>query len=352
MNKTRVILLTASFGKGHNIIAKNLKEEINKNLNIDCEIVDYMKLYGKNIELIATSIYNLTREFLPTLYDIRYKYLTDLKTRNLFDRMALRAIKKKLKGDITNTIFISLFPNATVGLSNIKCKAKYTITTDYGEIHKEWFNKNIDGYFVATLKIKNKLLEYGFSENKIYVTGIPIGKEFYNKKKRRHMKNIDPLKKTILMMGGGDGVFNSPIKILKRLSVHYNIIFIAGSNKVLKDKVEKLKINNVITIGYTNRIKNYIDQSDVVISKAGGISLTEFAVSKIPIVLYKKTTGQEKGNINYFIENNACVLVDDLEDLDRTIYDIFNNKIKVNTNLIDTKTPAIDKIIDIIRKQL
>lgn len=356
MKKTKIAILTANFGKGHNIISGNLREEIKKQLGIDAIIVDYFKLYNLYIDKIASKWYRMVTQNFPLIYKIEYSLFVnrDGASKEKSSMIALSNLKKIIGENFSNVIIISVFPNATLGTAKIKCKKKYTIVTDYG-IHKRWIAKNIDGYFVANKEIQDILIKNKIKKNTIHVTGIPIAKIFYKKLNRTKLKkefNITNNRKTILIMGGGDGVLKDPIKIVKTLHKKYNIIFAVGTNKRLKSRIDNLKFKNCITIGFTDKIKELIDISDIVISKAGGISITEFAVSHIPIVIYKVTPGQEYDNIKYFLKNNACLVVKNITELKKGIDDIIQRKIKLNTNIIDTKTPAIDKIIGFLKKDI
>lgn len=356
MKDIKVVILTANLGKGHNIIANNLQFEIEKQLNINTFVIDYFKLYNLYIDKIASKWYRMVLQNFPLIYKIEYSLFIDKSgiPKNKTNMLAISNLKKIIGEDLSNVILISVFPNATLGTAKIKCKRKYTIVTDYG-IHRRWISKNIDGYFVANKQIKDILIKNNINKNKIHITGIPVAKKFYKKLNKTYLKKkfgIKNANKTILIMGGGDGVMKDPIQIIKALANKYNILFVAGTNKRLKSRIDNLKISNCFTFGFTDKIKELIDVSDLVISKAGGISITEFAVSHLPIIIYKINPGQEYDNIKYFLSNNACLVIKNVNELKKSVDDIIRKKMNLNMNLIDTKTPAIDKIIQYLKKDI
>lgn len=353
----KIAILTASVGKGHNIVAKNLKEEIEKNMEADVKIIDYFKLYNFYIDKLSSKWYRLILQNFPLIYKVEYSLFANKKEvlpKNSDNRLVISNLKKIVGKDLSDVIIISVFPIANSGTSNTKFKKKYTIATDYG-IHQKWIAKNTDAYFVANNEIKDKLIKNHVDQDKIHITGIPISKKYYKKHNKNLLKKelgIKNNRKIILLMGGGDGVLKDSIKMVKALSKKYNIIFATGTNKRLKGKIDNLKIPNCFTFGFTDKIKDLIDVSDIVISKAGGISITEFAVSHIPIIIYKITPGQEYDNVKYFNNNNACLIAENIDELKKEVDDIINKKIKLNTRFIQTKTPAIDQIIEFIKKDI
>ncbi|GAA3325487.1 hypothetical protein GCM10020331_057590 [Ectobacillus funiculus] len=62
----------------------------------------------------------------------------------------------------------------------------YTIVTDYC-LHRTWIHEEIDRYYVATDEVKEKLVVNGISPEKVYVSGIPIRKEFETARNLNYM---------------------------------------------------------------------------------------------------------------------------------------------------------------------
>ena len=62
-----------------------------------------------------------------------------------------------------------------------------------------------------------------------------------------------------------------------RAELTIKIIVICGTNKQLFEKLNEYKNDNLIVIGFTKNINDFIYSSDYVLSKPGGLSSTEFA---------------------------------------------------------------------------
>ncbi len=350
----KIIILTENLGKGHIKVANVLKNEISKQLDIEVEILDYLGVAGKIFENGVSYIYKNLIENFPNLYKMSYEYNDKNKPYGLIDSMIGAKLKQNLGGDLSNIIFISTFPNATAGISSLNAYKKYTVITDY-TVHGGWIYDKIDGYFVANEKGLDTLKKHGINEKNIYITGIPIPKEFYEKRNVRESKkmfNIDIHKKTILIMGGGDGVIKDAINLIQSLEEEYNVIVITGKNIKLKEKLDKIDFKNTTILGFVENISQIMDITDIAISKSGGISMTELNAKRIPILIYNAIPGQEKGNADFFEENKAGMQISNFNKIKITIKHILNGKIQLDGKIVDRRYKAIDKIINIIRKDL
>ncbi len=79
--------------------------------------------------------------------------------------------------------------------------------------------------------------------------------------------------------------------------------------------------NRMRGIFYVERIDELYRIASCMITKPGGITLTEATALGVPVILYKPVPGQEKENALYFEEKKAAIIVNQIED----IFDEVNN---------------------------
>ncbi len=354
MEKYNIVILTSNVGAGHATIAQNLKKEFRKQVGKNCQIIDYSRMYGYYINEGIKYTYKTLLYSFPIIYKLLYKYIIDQSGENIIDVLCAQELKRRYRGVLKNTIFIALYPNAVAAISKIQCERKYVITTDYN-IHKGWIHSKIDKYFIPNNETKKTLKHYGVKEGKIEITGIPIAKKFYKVTKEEKIKkliSLDKSKKTILIMGGGDGVIYHATKLVSSLSNKYNIICIAGRNHKLKKRINNLHFPNCKVFGFTKNIEKLIQVADIVITKAGGLSMTEIITMQKPVIVYKELPGQEALNSQYFKKNKTCVIAKNIKEVNILIDKILLGKIVLNTKFLIHKGIAIDKVINIIKKDL
>ena len=171
----------------------------------------------------------------------------------------------------------------------------FTYITDLFD-HAEWIAKNTDVYFVGTHELKQLLVEKGISPKKIRVSGIPVKEAF----KLSQHKQINNIKKKVLIMGGGLGLISFSDALYDALAENpfIDVTVITGKNKNLFRSL-KSKYPTFNTILYTNKVYEYMQSSDLLISKAGGITVFEALHSEIPLYIINPFLLQEISNANY-----------------------------------------------------
>ena len=128
-----------------------------------------------------------------------------------------------------------------------------------------------------------------------------------------------PDRKYILISGGsmGAGKIEELVRLLlSRQSAmegcgcgkNAGIIVICGSNKDLFNRLKKRYGRQIIVIGRTNRMADYLRACDLYITKPGGLSSTEAAVCGVPLVHMPPIPGCETHNAAYFRERNMSQL--------------------------------------------
>lgn len=353
MKKNRkVYIITEKIGHGHKSVSDALEEVLKEQFNVT--IIDYFSLIGESIDKSIGSVYSYLISNFPYIYKLIYNLIDREDSTSLMDMIIAQRLKNKIGDGIEDSILISTFPNPTIALSYIKAYRKYAVTTDYFA-HAGWITKKIDGYFVANKEIKEKFNKAGINKEKIHITGIPIRKKFYKTCNIQEIKKqigINNSKKTILLLGGGDGVIPDAKYIISIFENKYNIIVITAKNQSLKNALEKKQFRNTKIFGFVDNIEEIMSISDLAITKAGGLSLSELNLKRIPIIVYKTIPGQETDNTKYFILKNACIEINDKEKLKITANNILSGKIKVKGIIVNKRYPASEKITNIIQKEL
>ena len=96
-------------------------------------------------------------------------------------------------------------------------------------------------------------------------------------------------------------------KQLLKENLDINIIFVAGKNKKLKDKCQTLVLENnqpnVSILGFTKDVSNLLNIADFVVTKPGGLSVTEALEMKTPMILIPGNGGQENHNAKFITQN-------------------------------------------------
>jgi len=322
--KKKLLIAYASYGSGHKKVAEYVYDYFKEHSdNFEIKVIDVMD-YANLIARINQKVFNLNFKFQMSFSQTIGYEITDNKIITApYKEITKLFLNKKLEKEILKfdpDILISthFFPSILMGNINQKYKRNtkiITILTDYAS-HSMWLknHKRENAYIVSNEIVKKELIDYGIPENKIYPFGIPLSSQFkqiekdINKIKNKYNVNNDKL--IFLFFGGGSIGASFTYNYLKQLlkeKLNINIIFVSGKNTKLKNKcdtfIEENNIKNVTVLGFTDDISNLLNIADVVISKPGGLSVTEAVEMNTPMVLIPGNGGQENHNAKFITKN-------------------------------------------------
>lgn len=349
MNK-KILIVYATAGIGHKKASMAVKEAY-----------DEMKLPGAEVTLIDAldytngffkwaylQAYLLMVNKLPTFWGLSY-YLTDLPFVDLFvshiRRLNNWANSKRLVKYISDTkpdVIISTHFFASEVIADLKQKnliesRLITIVTDY-RLHAWWVCEGTDAYIVAGEDTRRDLEGRKVDPAKIKVMGIPIEPIFSKTLDRPRIFKETGLRDdlfTILVIGGGFGVgpIEGIVKVMAQIPRELQTVVVCGHNEELARKIQSLKDEyklNMKVLGFIDDVYEYMDISDILISKPGGITVSESLAKEIPLVVISPILGQETRNSAFLVKNNAAVTVKRLDDLKAALEGLITDPVKLD----------------------
>ena len=209
-----------------------------------------------------------------------------------------------------------------------------TIVTDPYTAHPIWFLKKDQKFIVFSQQLKNHCVKKGTASNCIKVFPFILDEKYSQLvsagKVTEHKKKLDLTKdKVLLIMGGGDGIPNG-IKILKNIlnnPADYEIAFVCGRNKKMFDEALRLKqkfnYDRLKIYGFIDFVYELLCVSDVVITKCGASTFMEILMSKKIPVVNSYIWEQEKGNVDFLVNNNLGIYEKRIRKLPQIINKLF-----------------------------
>ena len=356
MNK--ILIFYGSYGGGHLSAANSIKEHLNESYpNIEVQLIDCIQYINKAINKISTTAYNEMAKKAPwawgKIYSSSQRGPLAHFTTSSNKLMALKL--KKLILQENPDLIISTHPFATQMCAYLKKKESIdvklaTILTDYAP-HDQWlvFSDYCDYYFVAHDEMKSALIEKGIPENKVFATGIPLSNRFlmhYNKEEILQNLGLQTGKTTVLFFAGGKfglGKSNT-YEILRTLAKQFSdiqVIAISGKNEKMQREfnniVEETESHeNIKVLEYTNMVPQLMTISDLVITKPGGLTVTESLASGLPIIIINPIPGQEEENAEFLEKFGVGIWLKKEVNLEEFLGNLFETK----TTLKDMKIRA------------
>lgn len=212
-----------------------------------------------------------------------------------------------------------------------------TVVTDPFTAHPLWFLRKNQNFILFSEKLKNYCSKNGIKEPRLHVFPFILSEKYSEKpadEKLLTLKKKYEVDKgnTLLILGGGDGIPKGK-RILKEFLKRRNdfkIIIVCGNNKKLFNQAfrmkEKYNWSNLIVYGYVDFVYDLICVSDLVITKCGASTFMEILMSgKIPIV-NSYIWEQEKGNVDFIIENKLGLFEKRINKLPDIVANLFSDK--------------------------
>ena len=180
------------------------------------------------------------------------------------------------------------------------------VITDY-DLHQFWVNDNISRYYVAHEGLADRLAAEGVPSSRIVVSGIPVHPVFLMPvSKTQICRNLalDPAKPILLVLAGGLGlsVLEKTVRCLFRLERPVQIVTVAGRNEALRRRLNHLTPPPHMTLvsqGCVRNMHELLTISDLVLTKPGGLTMSECLAKSKPMLICSPIPGQEERNAAY-----------------------------------------------------
>lgn len=188
--------------------------------------------------------------------------------------------------------------------------------------HSYWFFDSVDYYIVNSGAATKRLVEHGIPREKIKDYGIPIDPKFTEKVDIEAVikkLGFDPGLPTVLIMGGGQGLgpLAELVNELNRITRPLQLIVVAGSNKRLFDWLERKKRSlrfKTVVYGFTSEVCELMSVSTLIVTKPGGLTISEALSKELPVIILNPIPGQEAKNTEYLTSEGAAVKADSAAD--------------------------------------
>lgn len=301
---------------GHHHVADALMYDLEK--NITCDKVDILSYsYGK-AEGLVSSAYLKWIEVLPGAYDWLYCFLASkqLPKRNrqfIYEALFNYFFKKLVKEyEPTIMFFTHCLPSNIASILKQKRKLNavtVNVYTDYF-VNRVWGVEGIDYHLVPSLDVKKFLLQSGVKEDRIFLTGIPVHPAFRSGPVQSEVKN----QLNVLVTGGSLGV-GAIDKLLpdKTDNSAINYYVLCGKNQALYRQLRSKNSANITPIPYVKskeKMNILYDQADAVITKPGGVTVSECLIKQKPIFVSDALPGQEKINLDRLMQMGLIIPID------------------------------------------
>ena len=326
----RVAMLSCNTGEGHNSAARSIERVLNEH-GVECELLDVLSCVSPGVSKFLCDWHARLYKYAPKLWDVGYRVVENQEhklgdKKSIAERFSFGA--KKLKawldnGNFDGVISVHVFASMMYtdlqkrGQVDLPCLFVATDYTRYPYIER----CAMDHFMIPAEDLVEEHIQSGIAPEKIVPSGIPVRPEFYergDKKAAREALGLPADRTILLLMGGsmGCGPIAKMAKQLKeRLPEDCMIVAICAKNKKLLEKMTAISDDRLMPLGFTKEIAQYMDASDMILTKPGGLSCTESANKRLPMIFINSVGGCENYNFDFFISRGYAVGSADPEEV-------------------------------------
>lgn len=322
----RVLLLHASVGTGHKRAAEALAVAFSRRQPGEVRVEDVLDHTPRIFRMAYARSYLELTDRAPLVWGYFYTQtnadpnLAEVTNniRKLVEGIGTNGLKDVLKAFAPEVIICTHFLPMEL-LVRYKRQARltqpiYCVVTDYAA-HTFWTYTELDGYFVGDEMTREQLISRGVAASQIIVSGIPIDPSAAIPKdgaEARARHNLPAAGRVLTLFGGG--VDNEHIRViiegLLRSDVEATLVVVAGRNTSMVENLRDLRSTERLdlrVLGYVDYVDDLLAASDVVITKAGGLIVSEALARGAPLVVIDPIPGQEEWNADYVVSCGAGV---------------------------------------------
>ena len=321
MTQKKILILTADAGFGHRSTANALAKafELRNGDSARVTIVNPLDEPGApSIMRNAESDYDKLATSWPQFYKLGYKMsdmaLTTSVTETAYVIMMYDIVSRLMKQHQPDVVVVTFptyqYPVAAyrrISGSNIPM---VTVVTDLISLQKMWFSTQADLCLTPTQVAADLAIERGLDPETVHVTGLPVNPVLADAPPKPEARAALgwPADKYTVLMAGSKRVerLDEFAHVLNHAGFDLHLAAVAGGNDDLYDKLQSMEWHIPVTLyNFVDNMPDMLHAADCVVSKAGGLIVTESLACGLPLLLVQVIPGQETGNAELVTSEGA-----------------------------------------------
>ncbi len=316
MTPTRKILvLSASFGAGHDSAAEAIRQYYSRHYADETKVsvVDFFEEFAPGLNVLAKFAYQQPAPFFPALFGTFGELEARLPTNPVVHELRLmgvaraRAYVDSHKPDAV----VATFPVAG-GVAAEVCQSRDVVSANVlcdFDTRGSWLHPGNDVYFVAAKEAREDLVVRGIPWDRIVVSGVPIRECFSEDIERTECRREFGLANRFTVLLVSLAVGPGELKDLagEIASTGVQTVVVAGKSeraqKRLKDLAETTE--NLRVFGFVEGMNRMVRSADLVVGRAGALTVFEALALGVPLVVHSSVPGQEQGNVDFMVNCGA-----------------------------------------------
>jgi 1,2-diacylglycerol 3-beta-galactosyltransferase len=333
----RILILYADAGFGHRMAANAVAAALQDKYGDACLVKMLNPLDDKRTPTVlreSQADYDKMVRRAPELYKVGYQ-ASDATVPSTLMESGLIVLLFEVMRDIIRRYrpdaIVSTYPLYQAPLDAVFTLTRpripvISVVTDLATVHRLWFNDAVDMCLVPNETVRDLALDAGLTPRQVKITGIPVSPEVVRETRSavevRRELGWKPNLPTILAVGSKRvEAFPEMLRAINHSGLPVQLAVVAGGDEALHQQLIETDWHLPTHIyDFVSNMPTLMHASDIVMSKAGGLIVTESMACGRPMILFGVLPGQEEGNADYVINAGAGELAQDALDALESVY--------------------------------
>ncbi len=335
----KIWLLYARFGGGHLAPAKAVKEALEKKYGglVDIKLVDIGEGLNGKAKFFLENGYSTLVNRAEWLWKIFY-FLHKLRSIVWMENHLIPKLIKQYFGRLLETekpdiiiTFFHFFSPVMDALQERQLNIPVlAVVTDPFTAPPVWFYFKQISYIVFSAQAAALAMDRAIAPERMHIFP-PILHPKYTTELLAAAQSIKLQlglaleRKMVLLIGGGEGLPQGAqaLESLLKSEVEADFAVVCGRNERFKAQIEKIARHyphrKIHIFGFVDFVHQLMAAADVVIAKAGASVTMEVVFLKKPIIFIHYIWEQEKGNMEFVVQNHLGFFVPKIKELPQKV---------------------------------
>ena len=311
----RVLILTCNTGGGHNAVAAALAESFRR-LGVSSDTADGLSFISQKASRFVSKWHTRFYRRYPKLYKAGYMSAENDAESNDRDNPVYRYMARGARrlgraiqdGGYDAVVCVHVIP--AMMMTELRRQRETGpvfcfVATDY-TCSPTVGGCTPDICVIPHEELAEEFVSCGIALETLLAAGIPVRAVFRERGDRAAARSelaLPPEGRHIVLMSGSIGcgpMADIAAELEKRMERGDFASVLCGSNRQMLYALRRRGFRRVEAVGFTDRVHRYMDSADVLVSKPGGISITEAGTRGTPLLLADMVGGCETRNQEFF----------------------------------------------------
>jgi UDP-N-acetylglucosamine:LPS N-acetylglucosamine transferase len=196
------------------------------------------------------------------------------------------------------------------------------VVSDLGLPHRLWFDHRLHALYVPS----NDMVSFAESciasyptKPRVEMLGFPIEAPVAG------ISRTDVRSNQLLVMGGGAGTgsLDRVVNALSRDLPEHRLVVVCGHNAALQSQLASWRRPNVDVLGFVDNVPELMAASDIVITKAGPVTIMEAVDAARPLIITSWVGMQERDNVTFVVQHALGLYCDEPRRLPLAVHQVY-----------------------------